>query len=165
MKKSKILVNIIKIGAAVGAIGGSVFMLQRTNKRDRDTASRYRQYYELTNQWLVNKNEEKKIETFFKDNEYKTIAIYGMGTLAELLYEEIKRFDIKVAYFIDKNSEKFYLGLDDIPVINLEDIMNQEKVDAVIVTPIYDFNKIEENLEVYNIAEEVISLEDIIFSV
>ena len=105
----------------------------------------------------MNKRKEKK-------NNIKNIAIYGMGTLGELFYNEIKGTGVKVNYFIDKNADTLYYGVDDIAVVGLDDIANQDEVDAIIVTPIFDFDTIESDLEeVTDIS--LISLEDIIYGI
>lgn len=165
MNNKKILLGFIKIATLGGAIGGMGYFAQKALKKERDYHQRYRTYYNTTNQWLLNKNDGKDVGKYFEENNYKTIAIYGMGTMAELFYEEVKKAEVKVAYFIDKNAEELYYGLDDISVIKLDDVSSQEKVDAIIVTPIYDFDKIEEDLENKGVEADIISLEDVIYEI
>lgn len=165
MNSKKLALSFAKLAIVGGSFGGIVYLFQKALTKERDYRQRYQTYYNTSNQWLLNKNDEKNISVYFKENNYKTIAIYGMGTMGELFYEEIKKTDVKVAYFIDKNAEELYYGLDDISVVGLDDISSQEKVDAIIVTPIYDFDKIEEELEDEGVEADIISLEDVIYEI
>lgn len=165
MKAKKIIGSILKIITFGGAIGGVAYLGKKSTKQMTDLYERYKSYYTVTNQWLLNKNENKDVRSYFEENKIKSVAIYGMGTMGELFYEEVKKTDVKVSYFIDKNAEELYYGLDDITVIGLEDIKKQEAVDAIVVTPFYDFDAISEDLEDLGIETEVISLEDIIYEI
>ena len=65
-------------------------------------------------QWLMNKICHKEIGEYLK-NSYKiqTVAIYGAGKLGEFLYDDlVNNSDIKVEYFIDKNADSLYYGID-----------------------------------------------------
>lgn len=164
-KGAKMAFGISKLVAVGGIIGGIVYLSKKTLEKKNDLYQRYRSYYTTANQWLLNKNDNKNVGEYFKENNYKTIAIYGMGTMGELFYEEIKKTDVKVVYFIDKNAEELYYGLDDISVVGLDDISSQKSVDAIIVTPIYDFDEISEKLEELGVDAEIISLEDVIYEI
>jgi len=159
MKVWKMILSLI----GVTIVGGIVWTAKKTVEKSGKLEARYKNYYDVTNQWLRHKNEKKSIREYFINNNYDTIAIYGMGELGNRLYEELKSTDIKVAYFIDKNAEEIYYGLDDIPVVGLEEIERQDKVDVIIVTPIYDFDSIEESLSEYNIDADIVSLEEVIY--
>lgn len=162
MKAGKIIGRIAGIGAVGGAIAGIGYMAQKSIEKSGIMEGRYKAYYQLANQWLVNKNSGKNVSKYFEDNNISNIAIYGMGTLGELFYEEIKDSDVKVSYFIDKNADILYYGADDIAVISIEGIAKQEKTDAIIVTPVFDFEEIREALEeVTDI--RLISLEDVVY--
>ncbi len=164
MKVGKVLGNIAKAGVFLGSIGGIAYYSKKSLDKSGKLQGRYKAYYQLTNQWLMNKNEGKSVASYFADNNIKNIAVYGMGTLGELFYNEIKGTDVKVSYFIDKNADTLYYGVDDIAVVGLDDICNQDTVDAIIVTPIFDFDDIEGDLEeVTDIS--LISLEDVIYGI
>lgn len=161
MNIKKVIKNIFKVGTVGGIIGSFVYLGQKSLKKETILGKRYKAYYELTNQWIMNKNKNKDIAKYFVENNIKTIAIYGMGTLCELFFEDIKKTDIKVSYFIDKNVDELYYGLDNISVIGIDDIRNQENVDAIIITPIFDYESILQDLQ--DIDTRIISLEDIIY--
>jgi FlaA1/EpsC-like NDP-sugar epimerase len=165
MDGKKIALALVKLSVMGGVIGGIIYLAQKALKKEADYKNRFKSYYNVTNQWLLNKNEEKNVGEYFKDNNYKTIAIYGMGNMGELFYEEVKKEDVKIAYFIDKNAEELYYGIDDIPVVTMDDIESQEEVDAIIVTPVYDFDSISESLEELGLDIEIVSLEDVIYGI
>lgn len=162
MKAGKIIGKVAGIGAIGGAIAGIAYLNKKNYEKSSVLEGRYKSYYQLANQWLMNKNEGKKVSKYFEDNDIKSVAIYGMGTLGELFYEEVKDSDIKVGYFIDKNSDILCYGMDEIPITSIDGIAEQEEVDAIIVTPVFDFDVIEEDLDkVTDI--QLISLEDVVY--
>ena len=103
------------------------------------------------------KQEGKSLVAFFEQNDYKTVAIYGMKELGERLYDELKDTGIEVKYMIDKNADTIYADVD---VVEPEDTL--EEVDVIVVTAIHYFDEIEEALA-EKIDCPVISLEDIVF--
>lgn len=163
MKMKKVFAGILKAGVFFGSIGGVAYLGKKSMQKEAELGKRYRSYYTVTNQWLMNKNENKDMSKYFEENKIKTIAIYGMGSMGELFYEDIKKTNVEVAYFIDKNADELYYGLDDISVVNLDGISDQKKVDAIIVTPVFDFDKISDDLEEAGADAEIISLEDVIY--
>lgn len=163
MNKKKLVKSILNIGLIGSVIGGAIYSGQKFLKKETVSGKRYKTYYELVSQWLMNKNEDKNISNYFIKKGIKKISIYGMGTLAELFYEEMKKTDIEISYFIDRNTQELCYGLDNISIVDLDDIVNQEKVDAIIVTPIFDYDDIVLDLKGKGINETIISLESIIY--
>lgn len=163
MKKGKVLGNIVKVGIIAGAIGGISYARHKAAGREWEEKEKYKMYYQLAKRWLDNKNEGKDIGQFFKDNGIKTIAIYGLGTLGELFYEDIKKTDIKVLYFIDKNAEGLYRKEDEPEVVAISDVCRKEMPDAIVITPVYDYNDIDNELEEAGCNIMRISLEDVIY--
>lgn len=113
--------------------------------------------YRFTNEWLAMKQKNKDLSKYFKDRGYHSIAIYGMGYLGERLVDELDHTGIGVSYAIDRSKKGGYAG------VAIKDIDGElPAVDAVVVTPIYDFWEIKRNLA--GVFEcPVISLEDIVF--
>lgn len=119
-------------------------------------------------QWLKNKIAHKEIEDYLKlEFNIKSIAIYGAGTLGEMLYDDIMQFgDIEVSYFIDKNAESLYYGIDDMNIFSLEELDTLKKVDMIIVTPYKEYEQIKCDLEKKLLYKtNIISLDDIIWKV
>lgn len=166
MKKSNIIGSITVGIAVVGGVFASKklgFFKKTSLNEDNSKRARLNSYYSVLSQWLSEKINNKNLEEYFRNNEIKNIAIYGMGTLGELLYQELKNTDINVKYFVDKNAAKLYYGIDDLPIVSVDDLGSSEKVDAIIVTPVFDFDSIEENIKNKNYDSNVISLEDVVF--
>lgn len=117
-------------------------------------------YYDISTQWVINKQDGKSMESFFSKREIKKIAIYGMGSMEELLFNELKHSNVEISYFIDKNAKEYSYMYD---VITMEELLDREKVDAIIITPVFDYIKISESLcKLVNC--QIISLEEIVFS-
>lgn len=74
-----------------------------------------------------------------KAGAYLNIAVYGMGAIGRSLVKELMENGIKVSYAIDQNAELIYA---DVPVYNTKDTM--QKVDAIVVTTIYDYEQIKD---------------------
>ncbi|MBN1044495.1 MULTISPECIES: hypothetical protein [unclassified Clostridium] len=132
----------------------SVNLLDTLNTRNK-------MYYDLLFRWIKNKNKNRNICDWLIKNGISRIGIYGAGNLGELLFSEIINCtNIKISYVIDKNN--FNNNLKKIPIIKFEQITDFEKVDCIIVTPIYAYEEIKVNLEAIGI-EKVICLDEIIF--
>lgn len=158
MKKGAVSILSLLTGTAIGAIGGVV----ATGKviggdESQQLANKHLAIMKLYDRWMQTKQEGKSITDYFHAHDIKSIAIYGMSFVGQRLYEELKNSDISVRYCIDKNATSIY---SDIVIVSPEDEL--ENVDAIIVTAIYFYNEIEEQLEAKtNI--EIMSLEDILF--
>ena len=116
--------------------------------------------FSVLDQWLTNYKAGKRIESFFIDNNYRRIAIYGFGRLSVHVLEELKDSSVEVIYGIDRNPDScFVSGID---IIKPEQILSVEFVDAIVVTPIQFFNEIESDLVSYGYKGEVISLAQVV---
>lgn len=114
-------------------------------------------FYKLLIQWLALKQEGISLAKYFEQNNYHTVAIYGMKELGERLLEELDESDIKVVYIIDQNADKIetsipkYRPMDDLP-----------DVDVIVVSAVYAFQDIQETME-KNVNMPIISLEDVVY--
>ena len=113
----------------------------------------------MLNQWLALKQEGKSLETYFLENGYKTIAIYGMGEMGNRLYDELKGTSIKVKYAVDQNVNGTY---SDIKVVDKDEEF--EDVDVMVVTAVFAYCEIEEEVG-SKVSFPIISLEDVVFEV
>lgn len=154
MKKGIIsALSVIAGATTVGTISARLIE-KKARKVDK-----FKQYYNVLNSWLTIKQEGKSLETFFIDNNYKEIAIYGMGEMGKRLYDELKDTSIIIKYAVDKDADNLYT---ECKIVEKEDKL--EVVDAIIVTAIFDFERIEEFLE-SKVDFEIISLEDVVYEV
>lgn len=151
-------------GAAVAGIVGGIGYLGKTQTDLVDRKyKRSKEYYDVTYQWIVNKQKGKKIADYFAEHRIKTIAIYGMGTLGELLYNDIKEDSaVGVSCFIDRMADLYSAGIDDIPVLKDVPEDYKDKIDAVIITPVHQFDDIKKELEGQGFDKAIISLKEII---
>lgn len=126
----------------------------------KDYYHRYKIYYDMTNKWIKNKNLNKNIDIYFQENNIKSIAIYGIGEIAIRLYEELKYTDVDIKYFIDRKPES--KNISSIPIICNDSLSIINRVDAIIVTPIYAFESIKADLESNGSVIQIISLNEIV---
>lgn len=106
--------------------------------------AKFRRYYELYNQWLKLKNDGYRLETFFSQNGYKKIAIYGMGEIANRLIEELEDSSVDILYGIDKNMSQAFAEID---IIGMDECDRFDDVDCIVVTPVHVYEKIKKELE------------------
>ena len=162
MKKGISMMLSTLIGAAAGAAAGSVATGSATSKKIKEMAEGHAKVHELYmafDQWLRLRQEGKTLVEYFKQNDYKTMAIYGMKELGERLYDELEGSGVTVKYVIDKNADAICAEVDVVtPDQKLED------VDVIVVTAIYYFDEIEEMLS-EKIDCPIVSLEDILYEI
>lgn len=120
----------------------------------------------VVEQWLCNKIYHKEIADYlFSELHLQHIAIYGAGRMGELLYDDLAECkNITVAYFIDRNADELYYGIDDMDIFNLKEVRLAQKVEAIIVTPYLYYKAIKKELEhILPYRPQIISLEDIVY--
>ena len=158
MKKGIISVISTVAGAAVGA-GVVLKSMGKANMEGQKMSEKHLALFLMMNQWVAVKQDGKNLADYFEKNNYHSIAIYGMSYAGERLLEELKNSNIQVKYGIDKNAAGIY---SDIELVTMEDKLDE--VDAVVVTPIFFFDEIEQQLS-KKVDCPIISLEDILYEV
>lgn len=98
--------------------------------------------YEFMNRWLLLKQKGIELSSFFVRQGIHLVAIYGIDHMGQRLYDELKGSPVRVNYAIDRNPRKIDW---DIPVYSPDDAL--ENVDAVVITPLFDFMDIRRTLE------------------
>ncbi len=155
--RKKVFISTI-LGAVLGLLGKTV-LDSKILKINDNKINKFKKYYILLDQWLSMKQTGTDILTYFKENRYEKVAIYGMGELGNRLYDELKDTEIDVIYGIDKNSKSLY---SDLKVYSLDD--DFEPADVIVVTAIFAYSEIKKELaKKTNIT--VISLEDVIYGI
>jgi hypothetical protein len=115
--------------------------------------------YRLCCRWLNTAiDNDNNVESQLAQKEINSVAIYGMGGLGECLLKELTKNGISVRYIIDSRAN-MYVEKYNLPIYLPED--NLPDVQAVIVTPVYDFEVIKGKL-VGKINAEIISIEDLV---
>ncbi len=158
MKKTMgaILAALIGVLFGGGMIGN--LALKETEKAKK-MSDKHCALFLMMNQWVKVKQDNKNLASYFEKNNYKKIAIYGMSYAGETLVNELKDSLIEVKYGIDKNPACIY---SDMEIFTLDNYL--EEVDAVVVTPIFFFQEIKEQLSQV-LDCPIISLEDILYEV
>ncbi len=158
MKKGVISVCSALAGALAGA--GAMGKTERDKRKKAEkSAGKFSAMFHLMNQWVKVKQEGKNLSSFFEKNNYKKIAIYGMGYVGETLLGELKGTGTEVAYGIDKRVLSNHA---DIKIVLPEDLPGS--VDAIVVTAVDAFDEIEEMLR-EKVECPIVSIEDIVFEV
>jgi hypothetical protein len=98
-------------------------------------------YNNVFDKWLRMRETGKSLLTFFSENGYQRIAIYGMGKFADHLQNELADGPVEIAFGIDIMAEKKVFSLKTYS----PDFFPQD-VDAIIVTT-NDFEKVKKHLE------------------
>lgn len=114
-------------------------------------------HYRLMLQWLCVKQDGKSLSDFLIEKGYTNIAIYGMSVIADRLLTELKGSKIHVKYIIDKNAKNIFSHIN---IISPDE--EYAPVDAVIVTPVQEFESIEEKLS-KNLSCPILALDDLLF--
>lgn len=160
MKKGTILGTVIGLAIGIVTGGGIVGKLENTILQEKiKKVDKFKGYYTLLNQWLALKQEGKSIDKYFKDKGINKVAIYGMGEIGARLYYELKESEIELCYAIDNNSLSAYSELE---IYNSEDDLPD--VDVIIVTAIFDFDDIVNNLQ-SKVNCSIISIEEIVYDI
>lgn len=129
-------------------------------KRDKD---KFVKLYNTCTKWLENVLIQKNLKSYFIKNNYYHIAIYGMGTLGELLYKDIHgEGEVRVEYFIDTLVDGTWFMEEQIEVIGPDSVDKLNKVDVIIVTPFTEYASVEQQLKQRGITSDIVSLRDVI---
>lgn len=98
---------------------------------------KFRNLYGVLNKWMFFKEQGRSLETFFLENHYKKVIIYGFAALGKHLYEELMGTSIEIVCAIDRREGLKYKSL---KIINVRDVIPE--CDIIVVTPVYDFDNI-----------------------
>ncbi len=159
MKKKAVLAILILAGAAAGI--RITIKSERSRRREAEKMSgKFSALFHMMNQWVKVKQAGKNLSSYFLKNNYKKIAVYGMGYAGKALLEELRATEINVVYGIDRKAEDLHM---DIHIVS-PDAPFPEGADAVVVTAVDSFEEIEESLSKKTDCP-IISLEEIVFEV
>lgn len=158
MKKSVISVLSTILGTVIGA--GTIGQIAgKSIKEARELSEKHLALFLMMDRWVEVKQEGKNLVSYFEKNGYKEIAIYGMSYAGKRLFSELKESEIIVKYGIDQKADEIYADID---ILNVGDDL--PSVDAIIITPVFFFDSIEEKLSEY-VSCPLISLEDVLYEV
>lgn len=130
-------------------------MNRKLSEKDKKK-EKFQNYFEIMHNWMLKKEKGQTILEFFEDEDFQTIAIYGIGKMGKHLYEELKNSSVVVKYVIDRNTD---ISFDKLDIYSTDDEL--PVVDAIIVTATFDYKEIVKELE-NKVNYPIISLEDVI---
>lgn len=159
MKIKNVIINLLCVAA--GAAGAAIAVwksFQKGKCAQSDRVTKFVEYFNILDAWMKIKEENREIESYFIENDIKTIAIYGMGKMGKHLVASLEGTSIEVAYGIDRNTGvaspiKCY-GIDE----------EWPEVDAIVVTVTFDFDNIEALIR-RKACVEIIPLDTVIYDV
>ena len=105
-------------------------------------ARQYMNMVKIYDYWMYLKNKGIKLEQYFVNHKYRTIAVYGMNYIGNRIYDELLNTSIKVYFGIDMagNSIEY-----EIPILNMkssEFIEKVQDIDVIVVTALASYQQI-----------------------
>lgn len=153
-KKYKLLFSLL-LGIDI-MLFGIISIQQKCINKWKKQAEKNTGQFMLMNQWTRVKQEGKGLEAYFDRNNYKKVAIYGMGYIGTRLIKELENSKIEIAYGIDKNANNIY---SDIKLVTIDEKLPD--VDVVVVTLVGDIDGIFDALS-KKVNCPIIFIEDIV---
>ena len=124
------------------------------DKKMLEKISKYDMYEKLNR--IIEITQRQDVEKRLLEKEIKKIAIYGVGLYGKWLLNILKDSNINIEYAIDSRADVKDIG---IPVIQPE--KTGGSVDAIIVTPVFDYGSIRNKIkEKYSC--RIMSIEEIL---
>lgn len=142
-------------------VGGGIIgkIMNKNGNANIEIRDKIISYYNILNQWLELKQDGISLVQYFEENNYRTVAIYGMKELGERLYEELRLSQIEVKYAIDRNADNIHAELE---VIHPDEELPD--VDVIVVTASFYYDDIEDALQKKTNCK-IVSLEDIVYEI
>mgnify|MGYP002509499308 CR=1 FL=1 len=131
--------------------------MNRELKMAKNLSDKHLMLFLLMNEWVKVKQQNKSVEGSLAKQGYKRIGIYGMSYAGQRLCDELMDTTAKIVCCMDQKSGGTYRGYEIIPVKECPD-----EVEVVIVTPIFFYDEIRQQLE-RSISARIISLEEVIY--
>ncbi|MDE5938066.1 MAG: hypothetical protein K2H37_03165 [Lachnospiraceae bacterium] len=158
MNKGFISVVSVLAGAVAGV--GTVGKIAGDSiSRAQKMSDKHLALFLMMNHWVKVKQEGKNLSSYFKQHDYKKIAIYGMSYAGETLIDELRGTGVEIVCGIDNNAASMY---SDVKILEVNDF--EGNVDVVVVTAITFFDEIEDQLS-KRLDCPIISLEDVLYDV
>ncbi len=118
---------------------------------------KYGSYITLLDRWMTLREEHQHLADYLKKYHYEAVAVYGVGVLGRHLMSELLSDGITVKYTIDRREGVLYSG-----VKSCKLHIDLEKVDAIIVTAVYEFDNIWKDIRACKLSCPILSLEELI---
>ncbi len=126
------------------------------NKNMNGMTDKYFALFNMMTQWVKIKQQGKSLETYFEQNGFHKVAIYGKGEVGEVLLRELQGSKIDVRYGIDQRASSVFSKL---KILSPKEELAQ--VDVIVVTAIAYYDEIRRQLK-EKVKCPIISLENIL---
>lgn len=151
--------GMIAISIIIGIITGIVMIMrfcEKVLKKEFKRANKNGYIFRKVCKWLRAEQSRQTIDLKLMERQISEVAIYGKGEMGKCLIKELENSNVKIKYLVDKdsNSNEFQYKC-----YHPEDLLPE--VQAIIVTPIYQFDEIAAELK-YSGNVQIISLEELI---
>ena len=159
MKKILNCFGLIIISIIPGIITGVILIMgfcEKIMTIESERANKNGYIFRKVCKWLRAEQRRQTIDLKLKERQISEVAIYGNGEMGKCLIKELENSNVKIKYLIDKNSNsdessyKCYHPKDLLP-----------EVQAIIITPIYQYAEIAPTLKCCGNVQ-IISLEELI---
>ena len=130
-------------------------LLSDIDSLSQNLKKQYR-FYRLLCNWIESLIDGYKVESFFYENDYRRIVIYGFKELGKLLYRCLVDSEVVVTV-VDRNRDELW---EDVSITS-PDEMGKIECDVIVVTAVNDFDSIADGLK-NKVNCDIISLESVI---
>lgn len=107
--------------------------------------SRLKNDFNITSRWLSLKLSQRELTEYFQRHHYKKIAIYGMGQIGKMLYQDLRNTSLEFAGFIDQNAGQTHFATEEIPVCRVEEI-DDLQTDCIVISLVHIKELVEANI-------------------
>ena len=153
-----ILKKQLKIIGYIGIIFLIAFRFALIVGKNKDkTIQKYKMYYQMLVSWMDLLEGGRHLSNYLEKNRYYRVAVYGGHDIGRHVVKQLQGTRVCVEYIIDRNGS--LKENDFLPTYRPDDQL--PRADAIIVTPIWDYQNIKEKLSVKTSCP-VISLKKII---
>lgn len=147
-------------GIGLGAFAGGKFIGGQYEKHCEiisKQADQFSDLYALMQQWVKVYQEGRTLENYFKKNNYRKVAVYGMSEIGYMVLKELEGSEVEVPYCIDRNADNLFAPID----VHRPD-EDLEPVDAVVVAVVQFYDDVKKALD-GKLDCPIISLSDVVW--
>lgn len=132
------------LGSLLGMTVVSVKFVKKIEEREK-IIYKYRQMKIILYGWLERKRDHRPIENELLEKGMNRIAIYGVGELGKLLYDELEKTSIQVMAGVDQRA----IDYKNLVVIPINKCAELDKIDAIINTVTSEEVEVEKMIHEY----------------
>lgn len=133
----------VLVSITIGFFAGGIYSASRLCRKIRmseECTDKIDQLFILMCQWVSLKQSGKSIVSYFIDNDYCNVAVYGMGRVGVAILNELKNTKINVQYGIDLQK----VSDDELTIYKPDDLLPD--VDIIVVSAITYYDEIKNHL-------------------